>query len=33
MAGEWVQDLARLETDLEGAVSTAVEGARKPWWR
>jgi len=33
MAGEWVQDLARLENDLEGAVSTAVEGARKPWWR
>jgi uncharacterized membrane protein YccC len=33
MAGEWVQDLARLEADLEGAVSAAVEGARRPWWR
>lgn len=33
MAGEWVQDLARLEADLEGAVCTAVEAARKPWWR
>jgi uncharacterized membrane protein YccC len=33
MAGEWVQNLARLETDLELAVSTAAEAARKPWWR
>jgi uncharacterized membrane protein YccC len=33
MAGEWVQNLARLESDLEPAVSTAVEVARKPWWR
>ena len=33
MAGEWVQNLARLEADLEGAVSTAVEAARRPWWR
>jgi hypothetical protein len=33
MAGEWVQSLARLETDLESAVSTAAEAARKPWWR
>ena len=33
MAGEWVQSLARLEVDLETAVSTAVEAARKPWWR
>lgn len=33
MAGEWVQNLARLETDLEGAVNTAAEAARKPWWR
>jgi len=32
MAAEWVQNLARLETDLDGAVSTAVEAARKPWW-
>ncbi len=33
MAGEWVQNLARLESDLEGAVDAVVEGARKPWWR
>jgi hypothetical protein len=33
MAGEWVQNLALLESDLEGPVSTAVEAARKPWWR
>ena len=33
MAGEWAQSLARLEADLEGAVDTAVEAARKPWWR
>jgi hypothetical protein len=33
MASEWVQDLERLEADLEDAVNTAVEAARKPWWR
>jgi len=33
MAAEWVQNLARLEVDLDGAASTAVEAARKPWWR
>jgi hypothetical protein len=33
MAGEWAQNLATLETDLEDAVSTAVDAARKPWWR
>jgi len=33
MAGEWAQNLASLETDLEDAVSTAVDAARKPWWR
>jgi hypothetical protein len=33
MAGEWVQNLARLETDLKGAVITASEAARLPWWR
>jgi hypothetical protein len=33
MAGEWVQSLARLEADLEAAVNTAAEAARKPWWR
>jgi hypothetical protein len=33
MASEWVQDLERLEGDLEDAVNAAVEAARKPWWR
>jgi uncharacterized membrane protein YccC len=33
VAGEWVQSLARLEADLEEAAGTAVEAARKPWWR
>jgi uncharacterized membrane protein YccC len=33
MAGEWVLYLARLHADLEEAVSTAREAARKPWWR
>jgi uncharacterized membrane protein YccC len=33
MAGEWVQDLARLEADLEEAVGVAVVAAQKPWWR
>ena len=33
MAGEWLQDLARLEADLEQAANTTVEVARKPWWR
>jgi pimeloyl-ACP methyl ester carboxylesterase len=33
MASEWVRDLARLEVDLEEAVSTAAEAAGKPRWR
>jgi len=33
MAGEWAQSLAPLEVDLQDAVRTAVEGARRPWWR
>ncbi len=33
MAGEWVQNLARLEDDLEEPVTSAFEAARKPWWR
>jgi hypothetical protein len=33
MAGEWVQDLTRLEADLVVAVGAAVEAAQKPWWR
>jgi hypothetical protein len=33
MAGEWVQNLTRLEADLEESVNAAVEAAQKPWWR
>jgi uncharacterized membrane protein YccC len=33
MAGEWAQNLARLEDDLQEPVSRAVEAARTPWWR
>jgi len=33
MAGEWAQNLARLEDDLEEPVARAVEAARTPWWR
>jgi uncharacterized membrane protein YccC len=33
MTGEWVQNLARLEADLDRPVATAVEAARAPWWR
>ena len=33
MAGEWAQNLARLEDDLEQPVTRAVEAARTPWWR
>lgn len=33
MAGEWVRYLARLQRDLDQAVSTAREAALKPWWR
>ncbi len=33
IAGEWAQDLARVEADLEAAVGPAVEAARRPWWR
>ncbi|HEY8737075.1 MAG TPA: FUSC family protein [Candidatus Dormibacteraeota bacterium] len=33
MAGEWVQNLARLEEDLAQPVATAVAAARTPWWR
>ncbi|HSS92899.1 MAG TPA: FUSC family protein [Candidatus Dormibacteraeota bacterium] len=32
MAGEWAESLARLEVDLEEAVSTTAGAARKPWW-
>ena len=33
MAGEWTQNVARLEIDLEQPVRDAVEAARLPWWR
>jgi uncharacterized membrane protein YccC len=33
MVGEWVQNLTRLEADLEEPVSSAAEAAQKPWWR
>ncbi|MEO6796313.1 MAG: hypothetical protein ABI401_15645 [Candidatus Dormibacter sp.] len=33
MASEWVENLARLEDDLEQPVATAVEAARTRWWR
>jgi uncharacterized membrane protein YccC len=33
MAGEWSQNLARLEDDLEEPVARAADAARTPWWR
>jgi uncharacterized membrane protein YccC len=33
IAGEWVQNIGRLEEDLERPVMLAVEAARTPWWR
>jgi uncharacterized membrane protein YccC len=33
IAGEWVQNLARMEADLEQTVDAAVAAARVPWWR
>ncbi len=33
MAGEWTENVARLEVDLEQPVEAAVEAARTPWWR
>ena len=33
MASEWVQNLARLDADLQQPVGAAVEAARIPWWR
>ena len=33
IAGEWVQNVARLEDDLERPVAVAAEAARVPWWR
>jgi uncharacterized membrane protein YccC len=33
IAGEWVQNLARIEADLEQPVEAAVAAARGHWWR
>src|ERR1700694_2840402 len=33
IAAEWVQNIARLEEDLQRPVAVAVEAARTPWWR
>jgi uncharacterized membrane protein YccC len=33
MAGEWTENVARMEVDLEQPVGAAVEAARTPWWR
>jgi uncharacterized membrane protein YccC len=33
IAGEWVQNLGRLEADLERPVAAAVEAAGIHWWR
>jgi uncharacterized membrane protein YccC len=33
VAGEWLQQLGALATDLEEPVAAAVEAARVPWWR
>jgi hypothetical protein len=33
IAGEWVENIGRLEEDLERPVTLAVEAARTPWWR
>jgi uncharacterized membrane protein YccC len=33
IAGEWAQNLARFEDDLERPVLSAAAAARIPWWR
>jgi hypothetical protein len=33
IAGEWVQNLARMEADLEQPIAAAVAAARGHWWR
>jgi hypothetical protein len=33
LAGEWAQNLGRLEAGLEEPVSAAVTASRIPWWR
>jgi hypothetical protein len=33
IAGEWVQNLARMEADLGDPVKAAVRAAGTQWWR
>jgi len=33
IAAEWVQNLARMEDDVDRSVAIAVAAARTPWWR
>jgi hypothetical protein len=33
IAGEWVQNLARMKEGLEQPVEAAVAAARMRWWR
>lgn len=33
MATEWMQDLTRVEGDLDEAVTAVVATAQRPWWR
>ncbi len=33
IAGEWVQNLARMEADLEEPVNSALRAAGTPWWQ
>jgi hypothetical protein len=33
IAGEWVENLVRVEVDLEQPVDAAVAAARTHWWR
>jgi hypothetical protein len=33
IAGEWVQNLARMEADLDEPVKAAVRAAGSHWWR
>jgi uncharacterized membrane protein YccC len=33
IAGEWVENIARMEDDLEDPVARAVAAGQTPWWR
>jgi uncharacterized membrane protein YccC len=33
IAGEWIQQLGEMTTELEAPVAQAAEAARSPWWR